>query len=441
MKVLHTTAFILLCFFSKTISMSLHDSIQQQLSTVNSSELMSNLFYNGFDYQVELYLGDISEANQGNFTIDSGSANFIVNGAGCNENLCTDYKQFTPPPSADKTSQTFSISYGDGSGYKGDVYNGKATFPSGVSVTTPICYNNDATPNPSTGKTDNFNEHAQGIIGLAYDCISSREPTSSPVLETITESIVSNGLSEEDGFAACLNKHHDSKIVFGVGVPEGMARATVDPTCGFYSPQYNRFEISINGKYIDTVNASAPVKSLDSFSVQCGGNEESVCNDLPVIDTGTTGWVLTKAHADNLISMIYDAYEQIDPSMATLIQEALKSPNEINVEVINFINKNPMSMKIIFEGENNPYITATLTEEVIQYFQISENNILGQTIINGNIIHFDKTNNFLAFESISEKGCDFADMDGPDSSSSTFQILPFQILFYSCLFYNFFILI
>ena len=175
--------------------------------TNSDGNMVSKLVYVGNDYNVELYLGhERTEANKGLFTIDSGSAQFIVNGDACTEELCTGpagdpLKQFKTPPASDIVYPDLSILYGDGSGYHFNVYQAPVTIPSGQTIKKAnIAYNFKAIPNTSSGTTDNFNDQGQGIIGLSVPCQASPSGAA-----TITETIKEDGLGV-NSFTACLKQ-------------------------------------------------------------------------------------------------------------------------------------------------------------------------------------------------------------------------------------------
>ena len=97
-------------------------------------------------------------------------------------------------------------------------------------------------------------------------------------------------------------------------------------------------------------------------------------------------------------------------SILTQLQDKtlLKDLTESDV-VDKAITAYPMTIKVIFKGQGEPSLEVSLTMEVLRMMTIAgpgDQSILGQSIINGYIFHFDKGNKKLGIEKIGSDGCD-----------------------------------
>ena len=69
----------------------------------------------------------------------------------------------------------------------------------------------------------------------------------------------------------------------------------------------------------------------------------------------------------------------------------------------------PMTIQVIFKGQGNPTLEVPLSGQLMSQMEVSDigyGSNLGQAIINGHILHFDKTNLKLGIEKIGSEGCD-----------------------------------
>ena len=390
--------------------------------TNSDGNMVSKLSHQTGDYNAELYLGtERTEANKGLFTIDTGSASFIVNGNGCQEELCVGptsdpLKQFKTPPPSEIVYPKLNIEYGDGTGYYFNVYQGPVTIPSGQTVKKAnIAYNYALRGD----RTDNFNTQGQGIIGLSVPCLS--EPTDA---DTLTESIERDGLGV-NSFTTCLNKNEGSVMAWGNELPVGMATADVDFRCAFYSLTYDSFVLKDkDGNIYDTLPA-APLKlAPNNFANTCGNNEATAsCVSAPFIDTGTSFWYLSPENYEGLMELMIQFYTIAGKKDAgvnlnaelisiltgfkndTIDPKRLTEPQKVVMDKT--VGDFPMTINVVFKGQGEPKLEANVTRGLLEnIIKSKEESDLGQYIINGNIFHFDKENAKLGIEKIGSDGCD-----------------------------------
>lgn len=411
--------------------------------------MVSQLNYDGGDYNVELYLGkNKTSENKGFFTVDSGSGNFIVNGADCTSALCKfmnpkdktgPLKQFPNPPESEMKVADQSIGYGDHSGYEFNIYSHDVTIPTGQTVKNAnVCYNKHAFPNsyppPGTGKTDNFALQKQGIIGIAPDCSSMGQ------MPELLTSIAEDNMGQNTA-TMCLNgvygkKSDDSKMAWGNALPEGMPTADFSPNCGSYKVFYDYFEVvDKDGKVHNTVPAAplkpAPISKCGDCPNQniCnkGGSDEQLCVLAPMLDTGTSNWDLSHEDFSGLLQRLVDFYGPTS-DVGKVIQglldktskqadlsaqfgkdfEALAKDNGNLALLMKAFNDNPVTIRAIFKGSGKPSLQLTVTGNVMSNIGISEDgqsSTLGQMVLNGNIVHFDRTNNKVGMKRIGSDGC------------------------------------
>ena len=367
---------------------------------------VSNLNYNGV-YNVELFLGNqVNEASQGNFTVDTGSASFIVNGDRCTDLICSDYKQFPNPTSKPVVNDT--IGYGDGSGYDYNVYRAPVTFKNGETINDVfIAYNYNATANPITNMTDNFDKDTQGIIGLAHSCLNNDKLANLPLF-------MNHEYPERyptSSFSMCLNEENGpSKMSWGEQLPEGMPAMDVDFGCGYWKVVYESFELyDVADNLINSV-AAAPLEIGEQPFNNCGP-EKAMCANAPYLDTGNSQWILNEKDYNGLMSLLtlfYNGKSRDD--VVALIQKLVDAKGDFSKltdpewDILNeaFTN-DPLVLSVVFKGDNKPTITKTMDLEILRSLKPSNRSNLGLSVMNGNIFHFDATNKKLGVQSINSK--------------------------------------
>lgn len=247
--------------------------------------------------------------------------------------------------------------------------------------------------------------------------------SSQPVFKTVTKSIVDSGLSKFDSFTACLNgtsnirSNAAGSVTWGSGLPDGMPAADVDAKCGMWSLTFESFELTTpDGKSAQKFTAAPLVVLNNRVGKQCsrlGVAITSKCGGAPYVDTGDSHWTLNEADFESLYSMMAAFYAKVDPTLATLLRNYLNHVKEHKTNptsITQYLKKelgkselgkklqdNPVNVKVNFKGTRAPSMTKQLTVDLLEQLKVTQpfprNHVtLGQPIINGHVLHFDKTN-------------------------------------------------